>query len=95
MSWGKEKSVMPAQDNAALVRTAYEAFNDRDLDRAAALTAEELEWLNVATGETFHGPEGYKQYMQGWVDAFPDSMTEIVEVSAGEDLVLCQGSMDG
>ena len=90
---------MPAQDNAALVRAAYEAFNDRDLDRAAALAAEELEWLNVATGETFRGPEGYRQYMQGWIDAFPDSMTEIIEVSAGEDSVVVEfvgrGTHDG
>ena len=47
---------MPAQDNAALVRTAYEAFNERDLNRAAALAAEEMEWLNVATGETLLRP---------------------------------------
>jgi hypothetical protein len=54
---------MSAQDNAMLARAPYEAFNDRDFDRAAALVAEELEGVNVATGETFRGLEGYKKYM--------------------------------
>jgi hypothetical protein len=53
---------MSAQDNAMLARAAYEAFNDRGFDRAA-LVAEELEGVNVATGETFRGLEGYKKYM--------------------------------
>jgi hypothetical protein len=44
-------------------RASYEAFNDRDFDRAAALVVEDLEWVNVATGETFREAEGYKQYM--------------------------------
>jgi hypothetical protein len=35
------------------------------MDRAAAYAAEDLEWVTVATGETFRGPEGYKRYMQG------------------------------
>jgi ketosteroid isomerase-like protein len=70
MRWGKEKSAMSAQDNAMLARAAYGAFNERDFDRAAALVAEDLELINVATGETFRGPEGFKQYMQGWASAF-------------------------
>jgi hypothetical protein len=44
-------------------RAAYETFNDREFDRAAALIVEDLEWVNVATGETFREAEGYKQDM--------------------------------
>ncbi len=47
------------------MRETHEAFNARDLDRAAGYAAEDAEWVTVATGETFRGPEGYKRYMQG------------------------------
>ena len=52
------------------------------MDRAAAYAAEDLEWVTVATGETFRGPEGYKRYMQGWTATFSDASTEITAVRA-------------
>jgi steroid delta-isomerase-like uncharacterized protein len=90
---------MSAQDNAMLARAAYGAFNERDFDRAAALVAEDLELINVATGETFRGPEGFRQYMQGWASAFSDASTEITNLSAGDDFAVVefvgQGTHDG
>ena len=90
---------MPARDNEAIVRETHEAFNARDLDRAAAYAAEDAEWVTVATGETFHGPEGYKRYMQGWTAAFSDASTEITAVRAGEDFAIVEfigrGTHDG
>lgn len=81
---------MTQQDAAALARAAHEAFNERDFDRADGLAAEDLEWTNVATGETFHGPEGMKQFLRGWVDTFPDSKTEITGLYAGEDFAVVE-----
>jgi ketosteroid isomerase-like protein len=71
---------MSARNNEAIVRETHEAFNARDLDWAAAYAAEDAEWVTVATGETFPGPEGYKRYMQGWTAAFSEASTEITAV---------------
>ncbi|QIN79311.1 DUF4440 domain-containing protein [Rubrobacter marinus] len=90
---------MSARDNEAIVREAHEAFNARDLDRAVAYAAEDLEWTVVASGETFHGPEGYRRYMQNWIDAFSDAGTEITAVHAGDGFAVVEftgrGTHDG
>lgn len=75
---------MSAEENAALARAINDAFNARDFDRAAELTAPDAEWVNVATGQTFHGPEGARQFLAGWAGAFPDSVVETTYALGGE-----------
>lgn len=90
---------MSARDNEAVVREVHDAFNARELDRALAHAAEDGEWIVVPTGETFHGPEGYRQYMMGLIYAFSDASTEITDVNAGEDFAVVEfvgrGTHDG
>jgi len=48
---------MSARENAATARAFNEAYNARDCDAAIALTAPEVEWVSVATGDcATHGP---------------------------------------
>lgn len=90
---------MSRQDVVALVRASHEAFNGRDFDRVDELAAGDLEYTNVATGQTFHGPEGMRQFERGWVDAFPDAETEIVSLHGGDDFAVVEfvgrGTHDG
>lgn len=76
---------MLAQDIAKLARMQYEAYNDRDFDRAGSMVAPNAELRNVATGETFRGPAGTRQFQQGWATAFPDSRVDVRGVVVGED----------
>ena len=76
---------MAAQENAATVRALNEAYNARDWDAAIALTTPEVEFVNVATGETFQGPDGVRRFLGGWATAFPDSQVETTQVYASED----------
>ena len=76
--------MMSAQENAATIRAFNEAYNARDWDAAIALTAPDVEWVSVATGETFHGPDGVRQFLDGWATAFPDSTVETTFVVADE-----------
>jgi steroid delta-isomerase-like uncharacterized protein len=41
--------------------------------------------VNVATGQTFRGPEGARQFLQGWATAFPDSQVETTTVVADDE----------
>ncbi len=90
---------MSVQENARLPQEIHQAFNDRNFDRVDDLVTQDVEWENVATGETFSGPEGVKQFMQGWADAFSDSKTEVQEVHAGDDFAVNEfagrGTHDG
>lgn len=90
---------MAARDSATLARTLHDLFNRRDFARIDEFVAADVEWLNVATGETLRGPEGVRQFMQGWVDAFSDGKTEIENLYAGEDFAVVEftgrGTHDG
>jgi steroid delta-isomerase-like uncharacterized protein len=81
---------MSAQDNARIARAIYDAFNDRDFDQGVSLVAKDVRWLNVPLGITFQGPAGYRQYVQGWAAAFPDSKVEITNMIASEEGVVTE-----
>lgn len=76
---------MSVQENMRVVRAHYALFNKRDFDQAAILNTPDATWVNVATGETFRGPEGYRQFVQGWATAFPDAVVEVIHLVADED----------
>jgi steroid delta-isomerase-like uncharacterized protein len=67
-----------------------EAYDRHDFDGAVGNYAENAVRFMVPTGESYEGKEGYKQYLRGWTDAFPDSATEISAVHAGEDFVVVE-----
>jgi predicted ester cyclase len=75
---------MTAQDNAALARAFNEAYNKRDWNAAVALTTAGVHIANVATGQIFDGPDGVRQFLGGWADAFPDSAVDTPTVIADE-----------
>jgi hypothetical protein len=56
---------MSGNDAVALVRAAHESFNARDFGRVDELAAGDLEYTNVATGQTFRGPEGVGRRVLG------------------------------
>ena len=68
---------MATQDNAALARTFYDSYNNHDFDQAITLCDEDLQWVNLSTGETFRGPEGCRRFLEGWANGFPESSVEI------------------
>ena len=81
---------MSARENEAMVREGHAAYNEHDFDGAVANYAEDAVRFMVPTGESYEGKEGYKRYLRGWTDAFPDSATEVSAVHAGEDFVVVE-----
>jgi len=63
---------MSAQDNAALARRVYEAFNFRDYAAALALAGDDVELLIVPFNRRYHGKEGLEAFMRGVVAGFDD-----------------------
>ena len=64
----------------AVVGSLFDAFNDGDLDRAVAVVSDDFELLDVAAGQTFHGPEGCRQWLNMFRTALPDARTELITV---------------
>jgi steroid delta-isomerase-like uncharacterized protein len=76
-------------DNATIARTLYEAWNERDFDRSAALMADDGEIVIVGSGARFVGPDGARQFDQMWAGAFPDGKAEIDNlIDAGDTIVV-------
>lgn len=55
---------MSAEDNAWLARELYEAFNDRDFDRALQIATDDVEVVHVDFRQTARGPEEFRQFME-------------------------------
>jgi steroid delta-isomerase-like uncharacterized protein len=80
---------MPAQDNAALARRLYDAFNRGDLEGAASLATDDAVIELVAFGQTFRGREAFRdQFMGGFKRAFPDLTVTVVNQVATDDQVV-------
>lgn len=70
------------EEDRAVVRSLFDAFNDGDLDRAVAVVSEDFELVDIAAGRTFDGPEGCRRWLDTFRTALPDARTELVTVVA-------------
>jgi ketosteroid isomerase-like protein len=80
-----------SEENVAVVRRGYEAFNRGDLDGMVADFAPTFEYIASGavpgTGGVYRGPEGMKEFM-GWFGEFSGARAEINELIDGGDQVL-------
>jgi steroid delta-isomerase-like uncharacterized protein len=73
-------------DYASIVRENYEAFNAKDIERAAAVVLPDCRVTSVALGATL----GFRDYFKNWMTAFPDAQVEIVSIVAQGDKVIAE-----
>ena len=75
---------MSAQDTAALARRLWDSINAHDVEAGAALIAHDCVYVEVPTGATYHGPDGWRENFRFWMGAFPDASVEITNLVATE-----------
>ena len=83
---------MAAQQNVALARSLFDLYNNRQsdpawLDKSGAAFAEDSEYIDVPSGATLQGPDGYQRLVLFFARAFPESRTELTNAFATEDQV--------
>jgi steroid delta-isomerase-like uncharacterized protein len=87
---GKEMP-MSLQDNAYIAQNIHPLWTNREFDRILReMIDEDVEWVTVPFGEVFRGHEGFRRFMQGWADAFPDGTAEDAHVYVGEDFAVTE-----
>jgi steroid delta-isomerase-like uncharacterized protein len=86
---------MTAQDNAALARKIYQLFNQGRVDDAIELATEDVELILVPFGQTFHGREGFRTFLQGFHSAFPDIQIVVTNQVATDDQVVTEFTARG
>lgn len=64
-------------DNKEVVRVIFDGFNARDLDRVAAICADDFVLEDVPAGIVLNGPEGMRAWLGNWVTAAPDAIADL------------------
>src|SRR5258708_13000980 len=88
---------MGAQENVALAWSLFDLYNNRQsdpawLDKGVVPFAEDAEVIDVPSGTTLRGPDGYMRLMLFFAERFPDSRAELTKVFATEDQVTLEGT---
>jgi steroid delta-isomerase-like uncharacterized protein len=76
-------------DAVEVVRSIYEDFNRRDygfLDRIA----EDMQVTVVPLDQVFRGPEGFREFTDGFTEAFPDVRAELTTIFGNGDQVAAE-----
>jgi predicted ester cyclase len=77
---------MATIDNATILRTAYDAFNARDMDKlASCATADAMETI-----VPFDAKQGFRESWEVWANAFPDGKLEVRNLIGQGDLVFAE-----
>jgi steroid delta-isomerase-like uncharacterized protein len=84
-----------AEENAALAKTIYDLWNDRDIEAALDLATNDVEITLMAFGQTLTGRDGFRRFMQRFATAFPDMKKEITNQVASADQVVSEFRLRG
>src|SRR5215213_1051442 len=82
---------MALEDNVYIAQNIHPLWNERQFDRILSeMIDDDVEWITVPFGTAFRGHNGFRQFMQGWADAFPDGRAEDMHVYVGEDFAVTE-----
>jgi steroid delta-isomerase-like uncharacterized protein len=81
---------MTAQANKELAQKLYRLFNEARIDEAVELATEDVEVVLIPFGQTFRGREGFRQFMAGFKQAFPDLTLAVTNQVATDDQVVSE-----
>ena len=90
-------TIMAAKEHVALARSLFELGNHRQsdsawLEKCMAAFAADCEVIDVPSGTTLHGTDGYKRIVLFFVENFPDGRVELTNVFATEEQVVVEGT---
>src|SRR5216683_3402503 len=91
-------TVMAAQEHVALARSLLDLYNNRQsdtawLDTSMAAFAPDSEDINVPSGATVRGPDGFKRIVLFFAESLPaDSWAELSNVFATADQAVLEGT---
>jgi steroid delta-isomerase-like uncharacterized protein len=86
---------MAGQSPGRVARIVYDAYVTRQFEAAAQCFAPGAELLNVATRDSFRGPDGYLEFARGWAGALPDLQITVEDLAAGDLTAVVQYTLRG
>ena len=79
----------------SVIRTMWDAINDRDLERVAGAIAERCEWTSMPTGTTHVGPSAMVAGVRAFHETFADGRTDIERLHVTGDIVVIEWHTHG
>ncbi len=86
---------MSVEENLQKIDASIEAFNDHDVERFAGLRAESHVFQAPDLPEPLKGREALREYLQGFVDAFPDGQVEKLRAFGQGDWAVVEFAFTG
>ena len=77
--------MLTAQDNSTVVRSHFDCFNSRNIEKGLTLVTKDVKWSNIPFERDFTGHAGYREFHNNWVTAMPDCKVEIVNVVSDDE----------
>ena len=78
---------MTQHDTHAVVDAYFDAWNRHDLDAIADSVADDYQLESQMYPAPIEGPDGIRQFAEGYITAFPDIHFEVTDQIASGDLV--------
>jgi len=88
-----ERATEPAAGDVridVIARAIFDNFNLRRVDESAQWVADDCVWEDVPTGTVFRGPDGYVEFDNAWIRAFPDARIEVTSMVTEGDMVVTE-----
>lgn len=81
---------MSLEQNLATVRSVYEGFNTGNVPLLLSLVTEDFELADVALGISWHGRQGWGEWLQNWATSMPDAQVHLETITAEGDTVVTE-----
>ena len=86
---------MSLEQNLATVRSVYDGFNTGNVPLLLSLITDDFELVDVALGMSWHGPQGWGEWIQNWATSMPDAKIHLDSITAQGDTVVTEHTGGG
>src|SRR4051812_16087931 len=91
----QRKPFMALDQNVATVRSVYDCFNTGNVDLLMSLVTDDFELIDVALGQSWHGPQGWGEWLQNWAASMSDAKIQLDSLTAQGDRVATEHTGSG
>ncbi len=86
---------MSNEQNFTTVRGVYEGFNTGNVPLLLSLITDDFELIDVALGLSWHGKQGWGEWLQNWATSMPDAQTRIDSIIGQGDMIVTEHTGSG
>lgn len=83
------------RSNADIIRSIYDSFNKGNLEGIFAILDPAMQLIDVGLGRTFHGRDGFLEWLDPWEKGAPDGKAFLKSLIHQGDLVAVEHSHRG